>query len=271
MRAREYRYAGTRASTSCGVQLDTGGRIYARVRGGGHDQPHRAHRDFFSSLDPDAQNRLARLGRIRLYLPGAVIYSQNHPCTHVRVLMEGSVKLTTSHARGRETLLEIRTPGDLLGEREVLKTLSFGVRAMHSATATTLRRTQALVVAGADFARFIGSEPSAWAAMARDLEARQSEAETRLGGITSESTNRRLARSILALSMSTPIAGVTRTSLRLSQAELASWIGVSRETVERIVKDWRERGIIETGYRHVTVLQLDDLMRIAGMRRAPAA
>jgi DNA-binding XRE family transcriptional regulator len=34
--------------------------------------------------------------------------------------------------------------------------------------------------------------------------------------------------------MSTPVAGVKRTSIRLSQAELASWVGVSRETVERI-------------------------------------
>jgi DNA-binding transcriptional regulator LsrR (DeoR family) len=46
--------------------------------------------------------------------------------------------------------------------------------------------------------------------------------------------------------MSTALsAGVGRTSLQLSQAELASWIGVSRETVERVLRDWRERGIID--------------------------
>ena len=230
----------------------------------------RAHRDFFTSLDPAARNRLTRLGRIRPYLEGAVIYSQNDPSTHVRVLMDGWVKLTARAGR-RETLLEIRARGDLLGEREVIKALGSAYRPAHNATATTLRRTQVLVVSGTDFARFIASEPSAWAAMARDLEARLSEAESRLGGITSESANRRLARAILALSMSTPVGGVIRTSIRLSQAELASWIGVSRETVERVVKDWRERGIIETGYRHVTVLQLEELMRIAGRRRAPAA
>lgn len=230
----------------------------------------RPHRDFFTNLDPAAQSSLVRLGRLRVYMPGAVIYSQHEPSMHVRVLMEGSVKLT-AHAGGRETLLEIRERGDLLGEREVLKSLSAAPQATYKATATALRRTQVLVVTAADFARFIGSEPSAWAAMARDLEARLSEAESRLGGITSASANRRLARAVLALSMNTPVAGVKRTSLELSQAELASWIGVSRETVERIMKDWRQRGIIETGYRKITLLQLADLMRIAGMRRAPAA
>lgn len=104
--------------------------------------------------------------------------------------------------------------------------------------------------------------------MVSDLQARLSEAELRLGGIASEGANRRRARVLLSLSMSTALAGVERTSLRLSQAELASWIGASRETVERVLRDWRKREIIETGYRSVTVLRLEDLMRIAGMRQA---
>jgi CRP/FNR family transcriptional regulator, cyclic AMP receptor protein len=76
------------------------------------------------------------------------------------------------------------------------------------------------------------------------------------------------ARALLQLSMRTALPGVERTWLQLSQGELASWIGVSRETVERILGDWRGRGIIETGYRRVVVLRLDDLMRIAGARPA---
>jgi hypothetical protein len=66
----------------------------------------------------------------------------------------------------------------------------------------------------------------------------------------------------------TPAAvGVERTSLRPCQTELASWIVASRETVERILRDWRSRGIVETGYRYITVVQVPDLMRVAGMRR----
>jgi|ERR1019366_3937216 CRP-like cAMP-binding protein len=227
----------------------------------------RAHRDFFGSLDPASQTRLTRLGRIRPYPVGVVIYSQNDPSTHVRVLLAGSVKMTV-HSGGRETLLEIRSAGDLLGEREVLKGPGFTAKAAHGATATALRGTRALVISGGDFTRFMESEPSAWAAMARDLEARLSDAESRLGGITSQAANRRLARALLSLSLSTDLSGVGRTSLQLSQAELASWIGVSRETVERVLRDWRGRGIVDTGYRYITVLGLEDLMRIAGMRGA---
>lgn len=229
-----------------------------------------AHRGFFTSLDRAAQNRLTRLGRLRSYQAGAVIYSQGDPSAHVRVVMGGTVKLT-ARARGRETLLEIRAPGDLLGEREVLKSPSPTGRAIHHATATTLRETQVVVVSSADFAKFIKSEPSAWPAMAQDLETRLREAESRLSEVSAEGANCRLARAILALSISTRVAGVTRTSLQFTQAELASWIGVSRDTVEHVLRAWRKRGIIETGYRRITVLRLETLMSIAGMRRNPAA
>lgn len=250
-----------------------------------------AQRGFLGALAPDSRRKLTRLGRVGSYHPGQVLFSQGDESAHVRVILEGAVKLTALSRSARETLLEIRSRGDLLGEREVLHSLgtsvsnvnshpaaqaasfpsgsSIGRREPRSATATALWRTQALVVSGDTFAKFMASESGAMAAMVTDLEARLSEAEFRLGGITSESANRRLARALLSLSMSTALPGVERTWLQLSQAELASWIGSSRETVERILGDWRRRGIIETGYRRIIVLQLDDLMRIAGARQPP--
>ena len=243
-------------------------------------------RGFYGGLTPEPRKKLTRLGRVRTYHPGQIIYSQDAPSSYVRVLLEGLVKLTAMSPGARETMLEIRARGDLLGEREVLYGADARIPAGNGhgparprpslpgtpprpgATATALLPTRALVIPGDKFAQFMASEPDAMTAMARDLEARLSEAQLRLGGITSESANRRLARALLLLSMSTALPGVERTWLQLSQAELASWIGVSRETVERVLRDWRKRGIIETGYRRVVVLQVDDLMRIAGTRPA---
>jgi len=251
--------------------------------------PYPAQEGFFGGLAPETRRKLLRLGRTGSYHPGQVIYSQDDTSTQVRVLLDGSVKVTALSPGAKETLLEIRTRGDLLGEREVLnglggplfkenshkpaETISIQAgdsaerQAARNATATALLHTQALVVSGDRFTRFMATEPGAMVAIVRDLEARLSEAERRLGGITSESANRRLARALLSLSMSTALPGVERTWLQLSQGELASWIGVSRETVERILRDWRRRGIIETGYRRIIVLKLSDLTRIAGTQR----
>ena len=245
------------------------------------------HRGFHGALTPESRHKLQRLGRVRSYHPGQVIYSQDVPNAHVRILLEGSVKLTTKSQSSREILLEIRTRGDLLGEREALYgtghaplTVSGhspaqsrpsppGNAGRPNATATALWLTKALVIPSDKFVVFMTSDPDALTALARDLETRLSEAQLRLGGISSENANRRLARALLLLSMNTALPGVERSWLQLSQGELASWIGVSRETVERTLRDWRERGIIETGYRRIVVLRVDDLMRIAGARRPP--
>jgi Crp-like helix-turn-helix domain len=61
-------------------------------------------------------------------------------------------------------------------------------------------------------------------------------------------------------------APTTQIPLRLSQAELASWIGSCRETVDRTFARWRSRGIISTRYRTIIVHDLETLARIAGIQ-----
>ncbi|ASU85931.1 hypothetical protein CDO52_26820 [Nocardiopsis gilva YIM 90087] len=39
--------------------------------------------------------------------------------------------------------------------------------------------------------------------------------------------------------------------MSVTQVELATWIGTSRETVERILRGWRKRGLVSTRYRCV--------------------
>ena len=52
--------------------------------------------------------------------------------------------------------------------------------------------------------------------------------------------------------------------VRLTQAELASRIGVSRETVDRALRNWRNRGIVATGNRRIVIRDVQALARIAG-------
>jgi CRP-like cAMP-binding protein len=54
--------------------------------------------------------------------------------------------------------------------------------------------------------------------------------------------------------------------LELSQSDLAEWVGVSRETVERVLSGWVGRGIVRTGRRSLLVLNIAHLQRIAGLR-----
>jgi CRP/FNR family transcriptional regulator, cyclic AMP receptor protein len=50
----------------------------------------------------------------------------------------------------------------------------------------------------------------------------------------------------------------------LTQPELASLAAVAEPTAQKALRTLRERGVIETGYRSLTILDLDELNRIAG-------
>jgi len=59
------------------------------------------------------------------------------------------------------------------------------------------------------------------------------------------------------------VGGVTEVALPLSQEELASLAGTSRATVTRALSNWRTRGLISTGQRRITLIDVPRLRRAA--------
>jgi CRP/FNR family transcriptional regulator, cyclic AMP receptor protein len=233
-------------------------------------------RGVLGALTPESRRALFERGALARYRPDRVLYTQGTQNPHVWLLLTGSVKVTAASSgdHTRQILLEIRTGGDLLGEREVLAHQIFSAsqrslnlssaRVTVAATAATVSDVTALTVSIDEFARLAAKSPDVSQAIACDLEQRLSAAQVRLGTVSSENANRRLARALLSLSMTTDASDRESGWLYLNQAELASWIGASRAAVERILRDWRARAIVTTSYRRVLILKLGDLKRIAG-------
>ncbi len=76
----------------------------------------------------------------------------------------------------------------------------------------------------------------------------------------------RLARLLLELAQrcgETTGQGVTL-AVPLSQTDLASWVGVSRATVTRALRQWRERKLVSTRQGHMTIIDTAALRRISG-------
>jgi CRP/FNR family transcriptional regulator, cyclic AMP receptor protein len=64
------------------------------------------------------------------------------------------------------------------------------------------------------------------------------------------------------------MAGEIHVAMPLSQEELANLASTSRATVTRALKDWRERGFIRTGQRHITIRDQQALQRVVGQQPA---
>src|SRR5438270_11205139 len=100
---------------------------------------------FLDSLDPSEARELRARGVARTFPRGTALFHQDQLCDRAIVLLSGYVKLSAMGEDGREVVLAIRGPGDLIGELGVLDGRP------RSATAITLEPVSALAISAADF------------------------------------------------------------------------------------------------------------------------
>ena len=187
---------------------------------------------------------------------------EGDPSTHVLVLLTGWAKVFSSTLEGHDMVLALRGPGDVIGE------LAGDLGGYRTATVRALMRVEALVIGADRFNAFLDFHPAAVRVYRRVMAERQHELGQNLRTRMDSSGAQRLARLLLDLAGRCGCVtenGVTL-AVPLSQADLASWVGVSRATVTRALHDWRKRELVSTRQGHMTIIDAASLRRIG---RAP--
>jgi CRP/FNR family transcriptional regulator, cyclic AMP receptor protein len=214
---------------------------------------------FWGRLTDDERTRLADLGQVTAFPPGATICVQGDPATHVFVLVDGWVKILSLTSDGHEMVLALRGDGDVVGE------VAGGATGFRTATARAVGTVRALIVTYDKFNSFLDSNAGADHAYRRMVTQRWNDAESMLRTRSVTSGAQRLASLLLELSdrQGTITDRGIQVAMPLSQEELASLTGTSRATVTRVLSNWRQRGIIRTGQRDITITDPASLRKIA--------
>jgi CRP-like cAMP-binding protein len=212
---------------------------------------------FMRELAADEQLALRSLGVNRRFPRGAAIWHEGQMGDRVLIIHDGWVKLSRFTDDGREVVLGIRGSGDLLGELAAIEARP------RTASAIAIADVQATLVPQREFAAFLESHPAATLLMLRILAARLAEADSKQVEISAEDTLARVATRILELAERFGDEQDERISIAhpLSQEELAAWTGCSRDSVVKALGSMRALGWIETGRRHITVLDARSLRR----------
>jgi CRP/FNR family transcriptional regulator, cyclic AMP receptor protein len=210
---------------------------------------------FWPLLTDDERTVLAGLGRTTVYPPGTVMFVEGDPSTHVFVLVEGWVKIMGVTSDGHELTLALRGRGDTVGE------VAGETSGYRNATVQAVGTVRALIVPYERFSSFLDAHDGADRAYRRMVTRRWSDTEAMLRARSVTSGAQRLAGLLLELADSE-----LQTAMTLTQEELASLTGASRATVTRALSNWRQRGIIRTGQRDITITDLGALRKIAGQQ-----
>jgi len=213
---------------------------------------------FWALLTDDERATLTGLGRTAVYPPGTVMCVEGDPATHVFVLVKGWVKIVGVTSDGHELTLALRGRGDTVGE------VAGETTGYRTATVQAVGTVRALVVPYETFSSFLDAHDGADHAYRRMVTRRWNDAESMLRTRTVTSGAQRLAG--LLLQLADPRDSEIRMAMMLTQEELASLTGASRATVTRALSNWRQRGIIRTGQRDITITDPAALRKIAGQQ-----
>ena len=212
---------------------------------------------FWALLTDDERAVLTSLGRTAVYPPGTVMCVEGDPATHVFVLVKGWVKIVGVTSDGHELTLALRGRGDTVGE------VAGETTGHRNATVQAVGTVRALVVPYDKFSSFLDAHDGADRAYRRMVTRRWNDAESMLRTRSVTSGAQRLA--MLLLELADQHDSEVRMAM-LTQEELASLTGASRATVTRALSNWRQRGIIRTGQRDITITDLAALRKIAGQQ-----
>jgi CRP-like cAMP-binding protein len=178
----------------------------------------------------------------------------------VVVVLSGHVKLVAYGADKREVVLAIRGRGELIGEMAALA----GQR--RTATAVAVDDVEVGVLAADELKAFLAVHPDVALVLIRMLVRRLSEADRDRVDLATQDSVGMVAKRLLELAADhgTRVGAGTLIEFALTQDELASWTGATRETVSRALRLMRRLGWIATDHRSITVLDPDALRERCG-------
>ena len=212
---------------------------------------------FLAALRPEEVEDLRNRGTLRQYRKESVIMVEGENSDRVAALMSGRVKVAVNTEDGREVVLSLRGPGDLLGD------LSFLDGEPRSATAMAVEDVRAVVLSSAEFRSFLEAWPHAALLLLQMLSRRLRESDAKLLEFTAYDSVGRVARRLVELAerYGAEADGSIVIDLPLSQEELAGWTGSSREAVSKALGALRSLGWIQTRRRGFSILDINALRR----------
>jgi CRP-like cAMP-binding protein len=215
---------------------------------------------FLAALSTDAREVLMARGRRRRYKPGSALWHEGDTSDWIAIVLAGRTKVSYVTEEGVEVLLEVREPGDILGE---IAALDGGVR---SAAVTAIDQVEVLDLSAGAFRVFLESHPRVALHLLEMLARRLRQSGSRQVEFGAYDALGRVARRLVELAdrFGEKTPGGVAINLPLSQSELAGWVGASRESVAKALQTLRSLGWVETGRRQTLVKDLEALRRRSG-------
>lgn len=212
----------------------------------------------FAELDAQQLAQVNRHCHAQNFDVGATIYSEGDAATHIYVVAIGAVKTTRLAADGRESLIDLLTPGDFFGALPALG------QKHYADSASALTPVCLLGLDTPEYDAILQEIPQVAVATLRGMGHRLTQSQQTIHLLAGAPLEQRLAAMLLVLAekVGTAWNGATLLDIPLAREDLAAMVGAATESVSRLLSQWQRDGWIEAGRRWVAVVDVPRLQRV---------
>jgi CRP-like cAMP-binding protein len=216
------------------------------------------HHPLFGKLSRDEIDTLLHYARVERYPAGYEIYAKGDPGQSMMAVLRGTLKMTSVSPEGKEVVFNIMNPGDIFSE---IAFLDGGER---SADAVAMTSCELLVLNRRDFMPILEKRADICMILLRILCQKLRQTSEQVEDVMFRHLESRVAKAVLQLAESVRLHGLQSTciELHLSQKELGSMAGGSRESVNKILQNWHRQGLIDLGKASVLIRDIEALRRL---------
>jgi len=210
-----------------------------------------------SLAETDRRAVLSRCHRQR-YPRGAFICHQGEPGDTLHLIASGTVAIRVNGPVGDMVTVDVMGPGNSFGEQALIN-----AGAVRSATVVALEQVETMRLARGEFRQLWAEHPGASLVVAEMLEARlRTTSQALLDALHLPARTRVMRRLAFLADI---YAGHTTRSIPLTQDDLASMAGTSRQTVNRILNEASVDGLVELRRGRIVILDGAGVARRAGL------
>ncbi len=212
----------------------------------------------FAGFDDEQIAEVGKLVQTRRVPKHQIIVYEGDPGDSFYILLKGSVAVSHMTGEGKETILSILKEGDFFGEMAMLDS------SLRSASVKTLSDVEVGLVTRADFLDLLGKNPSIGRSLVIALSERLRDANQQIAASAYQDIRSRLAALLLKLAEkfgeTTPEG--TRITQRLTNQEMASMVGTTRETVNRTLNKFWDEQLIDMRTAFIVIKDADVLGKL---------
>lgn len=216
---------------------------------------------YFAGIGSSGLARIERASHLRVYQAGADIFSEDGDCAGFHVVLDGMVRIYRVSSEGRLHTLSLLRPYSTFNE---VAAVDGGANPYNAVAATS---AQVLQISHQQFMSLLASEPGLLNNCVQSLARVNRDYIERLEDMTFRSIPSRLAK--LFLHESTYADQIAETPTGLTQEEIASILGTTREVVGRALRGLLNAGLLVKKGRHVYIADHDGLVYLAESNTMP--